>query len=150
MAGTAYIASALRKVHNHFGKGFIITMAPETYYLQSAGSSNPSSYWALALEIKDILTVCYPQFYNSGSMIGYGGSVVYQGSADFITSLSTMLIEGGLRPDPGSLRRTLYLQGRRQRLCVGAVLETAVKAMVNGTSSGTSPLPRPTPLFGML
>ena len=145
VAGTAYIASALRKVHDHFGKDFIITMAPETYYLQSAGSSNPSSYWALALEIKDILTVCYPQFYNSGSMIGYGGSVVYPGSADFITSLSTMLIEGGLRPDQVAFGVPSTSKAAGSGYVSGAVLETAVKAMVNGTSSGNFTAPKAYP-----
>ena len=145
VAGTAYIASALRKVHDHFGEDLIITMAPETYYLQTAGSSSPSSYWALALEIKDILTVCYPQFYNSGSMNGYGGTVVYPGAADFITSLSTMLIEGGLRPDQVAFGVPSTSQAAGSGYVSNSVLETAVKAMVNGTSSGKFTAPKAYP-----
>ena len=95
VAGVDYIASALRKVQKHFGRDFIITMAPETIYMQSTGAS----YFKLALEIKDILTIVNMQFYNSGSMIGYGGGVYSQGTADFLTSLATLLIENGLRPD---------------------------------------------------
>ena len=95
VAGTEYIAGALRKVHNHFGDEFIITMAPETYYMQSP----TSNYFKLALDIKDILTVVNMQYYNSGSMVGYGGGVYSCGSVDFLTSLATLLIENGLRPD---------------------------------------------------
>lgn len=54
-----------------------------------------TAYLRLAIEIKDILTVCYPQFYNSGSMNGYDGSVVSPGNADFLTSLCTLYIEKG-------------------------------------------------------
>ena len=91
VAGTEYIAGALRKVHNHFGDEFIITMAPETYYKQSP----TSNYFKLALDIKDILTVVNMQYYNSGSMVGYGGGVYSCGSVDFLTSLATLLIENG-------------------------------------------------------
>ena len=58
---------------------FIITMAPETYYIQTdrlSANDITTAYYRLALEIKDILTICYPQFYNSGGMIGYGGANV--------------------------------------------------------------------------
>ena len=39
------------------------------------------------------------RYYNSGSMVGYGGGVYSCGSVDFLTSLATLLIENGLRPD---------------------------------------------------
>lgn len=35
VTGVDYIAEALRTVHEHFGDDFIITMAPETYYIQA-------------------------------------------------------------------------------------------------------------------
>jgi signal peptidase I len=51
------------------------------------------------MEIKDILTICYPQFYNAGGDIGYGDFNAKYPSQSFITSLATMYIENGLRPD---------------------------------------------------
>ncbi len=72
VSGTDYIAEALRTVHNHFGEDFIITMAPETYYFQDTnpnGTMATSAYYRLAYKIRDILTICYPQFYNSGATI---------------------------------------------------------------------------------
>ena len=57
------------------------------------------AYYRLATEIKDILTICYPQFYNAGGDIGYNDFNARYPSQSFITSLATMYIENGLRPD---------------------------------------------------
>ena len=98
VSGTEYIASGLRKLHDEFGDDFIITMAPETYYMHKAEGLT-GAYYRLAIEIKDILTICYPQFYNAGSDIGYGDFFARYPSQSFITSLASMYIENGLRPD---------------------------------------------------
>ena len=98
VSGTEYIARGLRKLHNEFGDDFIITMAPETYYMHKADGLM-GAYYRLATEIKDILTICYPQFYNAGGDIGYNGFNARYPSQSFITSLATMYIENGLRPD---------------------------------------------------
>ena len=97
VSGTAFIARGLRKVHDEFDN-FIITMAPETYYMHDADGLI-GAYYRLAKEIKDILTICYPQFYNAGGDIGYGNYNARYPSQSFITSLATMYIENGLRPD---------------------------------------------------
>ncbi|MBR3646428.1 MAG: hypothetical protein IKN54_08410, partial [Lachnospiraceae bacterium] len=98
VSGTAYIARGLRKVRQEFGDKFIITMAPETYYMHKANDLT-GAYFKLATEIKDILTICYPQFYNAGGDTGYNGFNATYPSQQFITSLATMYIENGLRPD---------------------------------------------------
>ena len=98
VSGTAYIARGLRKLHDEFGDDFIITMAPETYYMHKANDLS-GAYFRLAMEIKDILTICYPQFYNAGGDIGYNNFNARYPSQSFITSLATMYIENGLRPD---------------------------------------------------
>jgi len=98
VSGTEYIARGLKKVHDEFGDDFIITMAPETYYMHNA-EGLMGSYFRLAMEIKDILTICYPQFYNAGSDLGYNDFFARYPSQSFITSLATMYIENGLRPD---------------------------------------------------
>ena len=95
VSGTEYIAGGLRKVHDQFGSNFIITMAPETYYMHKADGL-VGAYYRLAMEIKDILTICYPQFYNAGSDIGYNDYYARYPSQSFITSLATMYIENGL------------------------------------------------------
>ena len=98
VSGTEYIARGLRKVHDEYGDDFIITMAPETYYMHK-GEGIIGAYYRLATEIKDILTICYPQFYNAGGDIGYNNFNARYPSQSFITSLATMYIENGLRPD---------------------------------------------------
>jgi chitinase len=98
VSGTEYIASGLRKAHDEFGDDFIITMAPETYYMHKADGLM-GAYYRLAIKIKDILTICYPQFYNAGGDIGYNNFNARYPSQSFITSLATMYIENGLRPD---------------------------------------------------
>ena len=98
VSGTAYIARGLRKVQKEFGNDFIITMAPETYYMHKAQDIT-GAYYRLATEIKDILTIVYPQFYNAGTDNGYNGFPARYPSQSFITSLAAMYIENGLRPD---------------------------------------------------
>ena len=98
VSGTEYIARGLRKVHDDYGDDFIITMAPETYYMHKADGII-GAYYRLATEIKDILTICHPQFYNAGGDIGYNDFNARYPSQSFITSLATMYIENGLRPD---------------------------------------------------
>ena len=148
VSGVNYIAGALRTVHDHFGDDFIITMAPETYYLQAARlSSNDitTSYLRLALQIKDILTICYPQFYNSGSMPGYGGSIVSPGTAEFITSQYAMLVEAGLRPDQLAIGVPATSRAAGSGYISTDLLSTAVRALANGTSSGSFTAPKAYP-----
>ncbi len=78
----------------------IITMAPQTIDMQSTAGS----YFALALAIKDILTVVHTQFYNSGSMLGCDQMAAYgQGTINFLTALACIQLENGLRPDQVAL-----------------------------------------------
>ncbi|HWZ95661.1 MAG TPA: glycosyl hydrolase family 18 protein, partial [Opitutaceae bacterium] len=86
-----YLAQALHQVKS----GSIITMAPQT--TDVAKTSSP--YFALALNIKDILTLCNTQYYNSGTMFGYDGKIYTEGTVDFITAQATILLQNGLRPD---------------------------------------------------
>ena len=91
-----YMAQALRNLRGQVGSSLIITMAPQTIDMQSTGGS----YFALALNIKDILTVVHTQFYNSGSMLGCDQAQAYsQGTVNFITALACIQLENGLRPD---------------------------------------------------
>ena len=137
VAGTEYIAGALRKVHNHFGDEFIITMAPETYYMQSP----TSNYFKLALDIKDILTVVNMQYYNSGSMVGYGGGVYSCGSVDFLTSLATLLIENGLRPDQVGIGVPSSAPAAGSGLVSTNTLTSALNCLTKGMASGGSFMP---------
>ena len=90
-----------------------------------------SSYYRLAYKISDILTICYPQFYNSGAMNGYNGFNAQVGTADFLTSLSTLLLENGLRADQVALGLPSTSKAASSGYVSTDIISTAVKALVN-------------------
>ena len=144
VAGTQYIASSLHTLADHYGKDFIITMAPETVYVFSPSGS----YSKLAAEIKDILTICYPQFYNSGSMNGYDGMPVSQGTADMMTSISTTLIEKvGLRDDQIGFGVPATNRAAGGGFYSFSEIDRAVNAFVNGTKANRFTAPHAYPGF---
>ena len=103
-----------------------------------------SAYYRLAYKIRDILTICYPQFYNSGAMNGYNGFNAQVGTADFLTSLSTLLLENGLRADQVALGLPSTSKAASSGYVSTDIISTAVKALVNGTSSGKFTAPKHT------
>lgn len=90
-----YMSEALHQLRAKVGAGFILTMAPQTIDYQAT----TMPYYQLTLNVKDILTIVNTQYYNSGSMLGADQKVYSQGSVDFLTALSAIQLEMGLRPD---------------------------------------------------
>jgi chitinase len=90
----SYMASALEQLESDVGSSLIITLAPQTVDTQSTGDD----YFALALDIKSILTMINTQYYNSGSMNGCDGNVYSEGTENFMTALACTELEGGLSP----------------------------------------------------
>ncbi|GAB3452196.1 hypothetical protein GCM10027570_30120 [Streptomonospora sediminis] len=90
-----YMEEALRSLHEKAGSDLIITMAPQTLDMQ--GPSH--SYYQLAQNIGDILTIVNMQYYNSGSMLGCDDQVYNSGTVDFLTAQACIQVELGLRPD---------------------------------------------------
>jgi chitinase len=90
----AGMTSALRQISAKAGSRLIITLAPQTIDMQSAGGG----YFQLALNIKRILTLVNMQYYNSGTMFGCDQHVYAEGSEDFLTTLACIQLQGGLSP----------------------------------------------------
>lgn len=88
-----YMAQALHSIASAH-PGAIITLAPQTIDVQSTGTD----YLALALNIKDVLTIMNTQYYNSGTMNGCDGNVYAEGSENFLTALACIQLQGGLSP----------------------------------------------------
>ncbi len=147
VSGTNYIAGALRKMYDHFGKDFIITMAPETAYMTPNGAGFSSYYWNLAMSIKDILTTVHTQFYNSGSMNGYGGSVTAPGNGSFPANLSTLYIESGLRPDQVAIGVPSSRQAAGSGQITPQQAAGAFNAMIYGTTVDGFTPPKAYPSF---
>lgn len=136
-----YMAQALRSLHERAGSDLIITMAPQTIDMQST----QGSYFQLALEIKDILTVVHTQFYNSGSMLGCDQQVHAQGSVDFITSLACIQLENGLRPDQVALGLPAGAGAAGGGVVDPGVVTDALDCLTRGANCGGFTPPRTYP-----
>jgi chitinase len=126
------MSSALRTLQGKAGSGLIITMAPETIFMQSASST----YLSLALKIKDILTVVHTQYYNSGSMNGCDGKVYSQGTVDFITAQACIAIQAGLRPDQVALGLPASPSAAGSGYVDPSVVNNALDCLAKGTNCG--------------
>lgn len=80
------------------GKKLILTMAPETVYVQGALSNWTGDYKGAYLPIiealRDDIDMMNVQLYNSGDMYGLNGAVYKQGTADFIVAMTEAVILG--------------------------------------------------------
>jgi chitinase len=79
------------------GKQLLLTMAPETAFVQG-GMSAYSGVWGAYLPViqglRDSLALVHVQLYNSGSMYGINRGIYTQGTADFIVALTEAVIRG--------------------------------------------------------
>lgn len=79
------------------GKRLILTMAPETAFVQG-GMSSYGGIWGAYLPVidalRDSLEILHVQLYNSGSMYGIDGNIYTQGTADFIVAMTEAVIQG--------------------------------------------------------
>lgn len=95
------LITAVRQImttyQSQFQKRMVLTMAPETAYVQG-GMSGYGGIWGAYLPVihalRDSLDVLMVQLYNSGSMYGIDQQVYTQGTADFIVAMSEALITG--------------------------------------------------------
>ncbi len=96
--------NAIENVTNHFGDDFILTMAPETFFVQlgysfyggiSEGADRRAgAYLPLIYALRDKLTFLQVQYYNSGSITALDDRFYAMGNADFYVSLVDMLLKG--------------------------------------------------------
>jgi chitinase len=137
-----YMAQALRSIRNRAGAGTVITMAPQTIDMQ-----NPqSSYFKLALDIKDILTVVFTQYYNSGAMLGCDQNAAYgQGSVNFIVALTCIQLEAGLRPDQVAVGLPATPSAAGGGYVSPSVVNQALDCLARGTNCGSFRPPRTYP-----
>jgi chitinase len=87
----------MARFYDTHGRRMILTMAPETAFVQG-GMSAYNSVWGAYLPVihalRDSIEVLQVQLYNSGSMFGIDGRVYSQGTADFIVAMSEAVIRG--------------------------------------------------------
>lgn len=91
------IKQIMATFHSAHAKKLMLTMAPETAYVQG-GQSGFGSIWGGYLPIinalRDSLDILQVQLYNSGTMYGIDGVIYTQGTADFIIAMTEAVIHG--------------------------------------------------------
>jgi chitinase len=97
------LISALRAIRTNIGSGFVLTMAPETFFVQvgyqfyggtSNGDSRTGAYLPVIYGVRDILTLLHVQDYNSGSVTALDNQFYAMGNADFHVAMTEMLLTG--------------------------------------------------------
>ncbi|MBT0773132.1 hypothetical protein KIH74_29580 [Kineosporia sp. J2-2] len=128
----ANMTTALKSLAGKAGSGFVLTMAPETIYVQPGGS-----YLQLIDQVKDLITVVNTQYYNSGSMIGRDGKVYSSGTVDFQTALADILLDGHLRADQVGLGLPASTSAAGSGYVAPSVVNNALDCLTKGTNCGS-------------
>jgi len=128
-----YMASALSQLEGDVGSSLIITLAPQTVDTQSAGDD----YFALALDIKSILTMINTQYYNSGTMNGCDGNVYAEGTENFITALACTELEGGLSPSQVGIGLPASGSAAGSGYVSPTVVDDALDCLASGANCGS-------------
>ncbi|MEV6992091.1 glycosyl hydrolase family 18 protein [Streptomyces sp. NPDC093228] len=99
------LISALKTLKARYGSGFVLTMAPETFFVQMGyqyygtgkwGGQDPrcGDYLPVIHALRDDLTLLHVQDYNSGPIMGLDNQYHSMGGADFHIAMTDMLLTG--------------------------------------------------------
>ncbi|WNB98091.1 glycoside hydrolase family 18 protein [Streptomyces sp. CGMCC 4.7035] len=99
------LISALKTLKAKYGSKFVLTMAPETFFVQLGyqyygpgkwGGQDPraGAYLPVIHALRDDLTLLHVQDYNSGSIMGLDNQYHSMGGADFHIAMTDMLLTG--------------------------------------------------------
>ncbi|MEV7965369.1 glycoside hydrolase family 18 protein [Sphaerisporangium sp. NPDC088356] len=98
------LISALRTLKAKYGTKFVLTMAPETFFVQlgyqfygtGTGGADPRSgaYLPVIHALRNDLTLLHVQDYNSGPIMGLDNQYHTMGVADFHVAMTDMLLSG--------------------------------------------------------
>ncbi|MCX5194045.1 glycoside hydrolase family 18 protein [Streptomyces sp. NBC_00249] len=99
------LISAVKTLKARYGQGFVLTMAPETFFVQLGhqyygsgpwGGQDPraGAYLPVIHALREDLTLLHVQDYNSGPVMGLDGQYHSMGGADFHIAMTDMLLTG--------------------------------------------------------
>ncbi|WP_211354886.1 glycosyl hydrolase family 18 protein [Tenacibaculum adriaticum] len=91
------LISACRTIISQFGSDFILSMAPETAYVQggfSAYGGISGAYLPLIYALRNDMDYIHVQHYNTGCMLGLDGLCYGSGNANFQVAMADMLLQG--------------------------------------------------------
>ncbi|MFE2260975.1 chitinase [Streptomyces griseosporeus] len=99
------LISAVKTLKAKYGTKFVLTMAPETFFVQMGhqyygtgkwGGQDPrcGAYLPVIHALRDDLTLLHVQDYNSGPIMGLDNQYHSMGGADFHIAMTDMLLTG--------------------------------------------------------
>jgi chitinase len=97
------LIAALRTLKSRYGSDFVLTMAPETFFVQvgyqfygggGGGDNRTGSYLPVIHALRDALTILHVQDYNSGPVMGLDNQYHNMGGADFHIAMTDMVKAG--------------------------------------------------------
>ncbi|WP_018568030.1 chitinase [Streptomyces sp. PsTaAH-124] len=99
------LISAVKTLKAKYGAKFVLTMAPETFFVQMGyqyygtgkwGGQDPrcGAYLPVIYALRNDLTLLHVQDYNSGSIMGLDNQYHSMGGADFHIAMTDMLLTG--------------------------------------------------------
>jgi chitinase len=153
------LISALKTLKAKYGAGFVLTMAPETFFVQNGyqfygagpwGGQDPrcGAYLPVIYALRDDLTLLHVQDYNSGPIMGLDGQYDTMGTADFHIAMTDMLLTGfpvagdtthvfpALRPDQVAVGLPADSYAGNGYTTPSAVTQT-LDCLTKGTGCGT-------------
>ncbi|MFJ5710929.1 chitinase [Streptomyces sp. NPDC093105] len=100
-----HLIQALKTLKAKYGAKFVLTMAPETFFVQLGyqfygsgpwGGQDPraGAYLPVIHALRDDLTLLHVQDYNSGPVMGLDNQYHSMGGADFHVAMTDMLLTG--------------------------------------------------------
>lgn len=150
------LIAALRQIRQNIGSNFILTMAPETFFVQvgyqfyggtSNGDSRTGAYLPVIHGVRDILTLIHVQHYNTGSVTALDNQFYNSGNADFHVAMAEMLLTGfpvantgrtfqGLRPDQVAIGLPANINAAGSGFTPPAEVQRALNYLIRGQSFG--------------
>ncbi|GGQ10614.1 chitinase [Streptomyces virginiae] len=139
--GIVNLISAVKSLKTRYGPGFVLTMAPETFFVQLGyqfygsgpwGGQDPraGAYLPVIHALRDDLTLLHVQDYNSGPIMGLDNQYHSMGGADFHIAMTDMLLTGF--PVAGNTARA-FPALRPEQVAIG------LPATTNAGNGHTSP-----------
>ncbi|MER6487255.1 chitinase [Streptomyces virginiae] len=139
--GIVNLISAVKSLKARYGPGFVLTMAPETFFVQLGyqfygsgpwGGQDPraGAYLPVIHALRDDLTLLHVQDYNSGPIMGLDNQYHSMGGADFHIAMTDMLLTGF--PVAGNTAR-VFPALRPEQVAIG------LPATTNAGNGHTSP-----------
>ncbi|CAL2080523.1 T9SS type A sorting domain-containing protein [Tenacibaculum sp. 190524A02b] len=91
------VVDAFKEIKQHYGEHFILTCAPETFYVQvgyATYNNRGGSFLPVIHNLREELDLVMVQLYNTGSINALDDIAYAQATPDFIVAMTDMLLTG--------------------------------------------------------